>query len=181
MTTATDHPTRVALLDAGTQLAARDGLHSVSINNIVHHANLAKGTFYVHFTDRTDYLVALHRGFHDRIWASVARVTEGQEAGRARLQRSVNAYLDGCLGEPLTRAILFDARSEPAIRNEIDLRNLAASKAISRDLKTMGMTSPAETARLVVAMTADIAVAEHEAGHKLPPLRTAMLRLVTPR
>jgi TetR/AcrR family transcriptional regulator, transcriptional repressor for nem operon len=178
MTAAVDHPTRIALLTAGTTLAARDGLHGVSVNNIVTEAQLAKGTFYVHFTDRADYLVALHRDFHDRLFASVARTTRTMECGAARLRRTTEAYLDGCLAESATRAILFDAHSEPLVRAEVERRNRTAVAEIAKDLKAMKRSPVAETARLVIALTVDVALAEHEAGQRLPTLRRAMRNLI---
>jgi TetR/AcrR family transcriptional regulator, transcriptional repressor for nem operon len=178
VTTSADHPTRLALLDVGTQLGARSGLARLSINDVVQEANVAKGTFYVHFKDRTDYLVSLHRRFHDRLFATVVSATAGLQPGASRLQLSIAAYLDGCLTEPLTRAILFDAHYEPAIQAEVNRRNEFATQPICADLDAMGVPLLSETARLVIAMTVDIAIAEHEATGPLPLLRSALMELL---
>jgi AcrR family transcriptional regulator len=181
MTTASDHPTRILLLDAGAILGASRGLSSVSVNNVVEEANLAKGTFYVHFKDRADYLVSLHRRFHDHLFAAVTQATAGLSPGSIRLRRSIDAYLNGCLAQQLTRAILFDAHFEPAIRTEVATRNTAAAKPIAADLRAMAFPSPQQTARLVIAMTIHIATAEQEAEGPLRSLRTALYELLTPR
>jgi len=55
------HPTRIEILNAAIDLAERDGLRSLSIADVTAAAGHAKGTFYVHFRDRTALLVALHR------------------------------------------------------------------------------------------------------------------------
>jgi TetR/AcrR family transcriptional regulator, transcriptional repressor for nem operon len=177
MTTAADHPTRIRLLDAGVQLGAQQGLSSVSVNNVVTEAHVAKGTFYVHFKDRTDYLVSLHRRFHDRLFIGVVEAIAGLPPGFDRLERSIFTYLNGCLQEKLTRAILFDAHFEMAIRIEIAERNEAAAKSICIDLEAMSIGTPRETARLVIAMTVDVAIAEQNAHGPLPPLRSAMFNL----
>jgi TetR/AcrR family transcriptional regulator, transcriptional repressor for nem operon len=148
------------------------------VNNVVEAANVANGTFYVHFKDRSEYLVSLHRSFHYRLFKTVSQAIDGVAPGTDRLQRSVTTYLDGCLDEKLTRAILFDAQYEPAVRAEIAIRNRAAAKSISIDLRAMSEEIPLETARLIIAMTVDIAVAEQEAQSRLPSLRTAMFNLV---
>jgi TetR/AcrR family transcriptional regulator, transcriptional repressor for nem operon len=178
MTTAIDHPTRLLLLDAGTRLGERQGLAALSVNNVVEEANVAKGTFYVHFKDRTDYLVSLHRRFHDRLFDTVTRAIDGLTPGGVRLHRSINAYLDGCLNEKLTRAILFDAQYEIAIRAEVAHRNETAAKSIGIDLQAMSLGTPLETARLVIAMTVDVAIAEREALFPLPSLRKALFNLL---
>ena len=43
------HPTRDALLDAGTRVAERHGLAGLSVNRVVAEAGVAKGTFYVQY------------------------------------------------------------------------------------------------------------------------------------
>ena len=57
------HPTHDALLQASQRLAEQHGLTNMSLDAVVTEANVAKGTFYNHFQDRTAYLVALHRQF----------------------------------------------------------------------------------------------------------------------
>jgi TetR/AcrR family transcriptional regulator, transcriptional repressor for nem operon len=178
MTTATDHPTRLLLLDAGTRLGERQGLAALSVNNVVEEANVAKGTFYVHFKDRTEYLVSLHRRFHDRLFDTVSQAIDGLPPGSDRLHRSINAYLDGCLDEKLTRAILFDAHYESAIRAEIAHRNGVAAKSICIDLQAASTVTPIETARLVIALTVDVAIAEGEARSPLLSLRKALFNLL---
>src|SRR5690242_18163986 len=105
-----DHPTRIALLDAGFHLADDDGLTSISVDRIVAAAGVAKGTFYVHFADREAYLVALHRQFHDRLRQAIRDASAGLPPGRERLRASTTAYLDGCLDAIGVKGVLTRAR-----------------------------------------------------------------------
>lgn len=100
-------PTREKLLAAGEQLAAERSLGELRIEAITARTGVAKGTFYVHFRTRADYLVALHRRFHDRLAAGIDSALARQPPGRARLLAGSFAYLDGCLAEAALKALLL--------------------------------------------------------------------------
>ena len=59
--------TRGKLIETGLELAEELGLEGLSVNAVVAGAGVSKGTFFHHFPDRTAYLVALHRRFHDAL------------------------------------------------------------------------------------------------------------------
>ena len=170
------HPTRLELLRAAIELAERDGLRSLSVAEITATAGLAKGTFYIHFADRTALLVALHRWFHDTVFGRVVDSTAGDEPGAERARRRLIAFLDACRELPGVRALLLDARTEPAIATEVDRRNRQATAIIATDLTETG--HPRETARILVLAAADIAARESTHGRKLPAARQALLDLV---
>ncbi len=172
-----NHPTRLELLDAAVRLAERDGLRSLSIAEITAAAGHAKGTFYVHFADRTALLVALHQWFHDRVFAEVIGQTAGEPAGPARLHRRLIAFLDACTALPAVRALLLDARTEPAIAAEVDRRNKQATLVLAADLNGV-VTHPRETARILVLAAADIAARESTVRRKQSAARQALLALV---
>src|SRR5690348_11111891 len=136
------HPTRDALLEAGLRLAEKQPLAEVSINAIVAETGKGKGTFYVHFPDRAAYLVALHRFFHDRLKAAVTAASSGMVPGLERLQRGLEAYLDGCLQERGVKALLLEARSEPAILSEVQRRNAEFTEIAREDFKAIGWAEP---------------------------------------
>src|SRR5271165_4171722 len=91
------HVTRERLLDAGVSVAERHGLTGLSVNRVVAQAGVAKGTFYVHFADRSAFVDALHARFHARVTDAVASVTQGLSPGAERILRGAEAYLDLCL------------------------------------------------------------------------------------
>lgn len=172
-----NHPTRRELLDAAIELAERDGLRSLSVAEVTAAAGHAKGTFYVHFPDRAAFLVALHQWFHDTVFAHVVNDADDDQPGPDRVRRRITDFLDACRAQPGVRALLLDARSEPAIAAEVERRNLQAAQALSADLRG-GTRQPMETARILVLATADLAGRESSQGRRLPAARQALLDLV---
>ncbi len=63
--------TRSAIEHAGLKLFAANAVESVSIDDIVRTANVAKGSFYNHFDDRSALVMSLLRGIRAEIEASV--------------------------------------------------------------------------------------------------------------
>jgi TetR/AcrR family transcriptional repressor of nem operon len=170
-----EHPTRHALLDAGLGLAERVALSALSVDEIVRGAGVAKGTFYVHFKDRADYLVALHRQFHDEIRLAIQAESDELPPGRERLERAAAAYLDACLRARGVKAMLAQARGLPGIGHEVAAANDRFAHDIEPDLRALGSAHPLEAARLFVAMTAEVALLELDAGESLTPLRAALI------
>ena len=98
-------PGRNALLDAGQRLLGSADLARISVNAIVAEAGMAKGSFYQHWPSRTEYGRALHARFHDQLGESIAAAMADLPPGRDRLEAGMDAYLDGCLADPATKAV----------------------------------------------------------------------------
>lgn len=171
-----NHPTRIEILNAAVALAERDGLRSLSIADVTAAAGHAKGTFYVHFRDRTALLVALHRWFHDTVFERVITSTAEDSPGPERARRRLLTFLDACRELPGVRALLLDARTEPAITAEVDGRNRQAAQILAADLTETA--HPRETARILVLAAADIAARESTQERRLPAARQALLEIV---
>lgn len=180
MTTRARDPvrTRKALLDAGLHLAGEVGLAGTSVNRVVAEAGVAKGSFFWHFGRREDFLIELHRHFHERLTAEIAREASGLDPGRERLLRGIRTYLDGCLRESAVKAFLLEARSERHMAEEVRRRNAQMAEIVAVELRAMGWPDPAATARLVVGMAAEAALVELEAGARQPAIRKALERLL---
>ena len=175
-----NHPTRVELLDAAVALAEREGLHALSVAGITTAAGHAKGTFYIHFSDRAAFLVAMHRWFHDRVFTQIVEQTSADAPGPERVGKRLLAFLDACLTLPGVRALLLEARTEPAISAEVDSRNRQATTVLAADL-TGVCAHPDETARLLVLGAADIAARESVRHRRISAARQALLDLVPAR
>lgn len=171
---------RKALTEAGLAVAGESGLVRLSVNRVVAAAGVAKGSFFHHFGDRAAFLVALHRSFHDRLAELVAAATETLPPGRERLLAGTHAYLDGCRRHRGTRALLVEARAEPALPEEVARRNEQFAAMAVPDFAAMGRAHPEEAARLWVVMSAEVAVAESAAGTPLPGLRAALAGYLDP-
>ncbi|QHC23948.1 TetR/AcrR family transcriptional regulator [Streptomyces sp. GS7] len=172
-------PGRRSLLDAGRRLLAGEDLSRLSVNAIVGAAGMAKGSFYQHWPTRTHYLVALHAVFHDELTARVEAAIGGLPPGPDRLAAGIGAYLDGCLTQPATKALLVQARTDAALGPQVAARNDAFAGMAAADLAALGWRPAEPVAALLVAAVADVALHELTAGRPRDDLRTAALRLAT--
>jgi TetR/AcrR family transcriptional regulator, transcriptional repressor for nem operon len=173
------HPTRHELLDSAMHIAERDGIAALTVSSVTTHASLAKGTFYIHFTDRTALVLEIHARFHDELFAAILLATDSVEPGRQRAADRLIAFLDGCRNQRGVRSLLVEAGGQPELRNEARRRNEQAARVIAADLRLAGPNPFAlDSARLIVAATADTAARELDANRKLPRLRSALVALV---
>lgn len=166
--------TRSQLVDAGLRLAEGAGMSGLSANRVVAEAGVSKGTFFHHFGDRAAYLVEVHRTFHDRIAEDVRAAAADLPRGRARLLAATTAYLDVCLRQRGVRALLFEARSEASVVEEIGRRNEISAAFLVNDFRAMDRSYPLECARLWVGMTREAAVIEFDASGAVPAIRDAL-------
>ncbi len=170
----TGHRTRELLLDAGVAVAESQGLAGLSVNRVVARAGVAKGTFYVHFTDRQEFVDALHARFHASVEEAVSKATRGVEAGGQRILCGATAYLDMCLANRAVKALALEARSDPSLTASMSARHERFALAAVPSFKAMDWPDARAAAQLFAAMTAEIAIRELEAGRRLPSARRAL-------
>ncbi len=170
--------TRDALLDAGVAVAERDGLAGMSVNRVVAEAGFAKGTFYVHFTDREAFVDALHERFYSRVDAAVAAAVRDAEPGADGLLRGAAAYLDTCLADRGVKALLLEARADGAIPGRASAREGRFAQLSVPGFRAMGWRDAAVAAQLFVRMISEGAILELEAGRRLPAVRRSLARFL---
>jgi AcrR family transcriptional regulator len=139
-------------------------LADLSVNAVVAEAGVAKGTFYVHFPTRDDYMVALHEAFHTVLLDAIDAAAGGVRGGLERIKAGAVAYLDLCLKEKAMKALLLDARAEPAIRAQIRATSASFSKRFSGEFGAAGWPYPVAATRLFIAMVTETALYELEHG-----------------
>jgi AcrR family transcriptional regulator len=122
---------------------------------------VAKGTFFHHFRDRSEFLVVLHNEFHDRVFAEIEQAVNGMPPGRDRLIAAANPYLDECLHHRGIRAPLLEARPDHAI---LAARNRLVVQLTGGDFTAMGRKYPEASAALGNAAVVEAALVELEAG-----------------
>ncbi|HTY29208.1 MAG TPA: TetR/AcrR family transcriptional regulator [Mycobacterium sp.] len=166
--------TRAKLIDTGLRLAERTGLSGLSVNLLVDEAGVSKGNFFHHFGDRASYLLAVHREFHDRIAERIDRGVEGMAPGRDRLLTGARVYLDTCLEQRGVRALLLEARAEPAVAGEITRRNAEFAAKGKSDFAALEHRHPLESAHLWIAMTVEAALLELARGSRARAVRAAL-------
>jgi TetR/AcrR family transcriptional repressor of nem operon len=178
--TARSESTRGDLLAAGLRLADDLGVRGLSVNAIVAEASRSKGAFFHHFPDRDSYLVELHRRLHDEMWARMYELGGDMEPGPDRLRMVAKVYLDTFLARRGVRALLLEARGEPAIRAEIADRNTRGAEILAEDFAALGWSEPARAARLWIAALAEVGIVEFERGRRDRASRRALDDLAVP-
>lgn len=171
-------PTREALLDAGVAVAEEHGLAGLSVNRVVAVAGVAKGTFYVHFESREQFVDALHARFHARVGEAVAAAVADAPAGGERLVQGAEAYLDVCLADRAVKALALEARSDPDLMASMSTRHEQFAGSAVPSFKAMGWPDATAASHLFAAMTAEVAVRELEAGRRLPAARRSLRRFL---
>ena len=172
--------TRGDLLDAGMRLADEVGVRGLSVNAIVAEAARSKGAFFHHFPDRDSYLVELHRRLHDEMWNRMFELGAQMAPGPERLRMVADVYLDTFLAHRGARALLLEARGEPAIRDEIRDRNTRGAEILADDFNALGWSDPRRPARLWIAALAEVGIVEFELGHRDNASRRALEALAVP-
>ena len=166
--------TRAKLIESGLRLAERTCLSGLSVNLLVDEAGVSKGSFFHHFGDRDSYLLALHREFHDRIFERINAAVDGMRPGRERLLTGARVYLDACLEQRGIRALLLEARAEPAVSQEIMRRNADFAQRCGADFRILKRRHPLASAQLWIAMTAEAALIELPEGSRSRTVRAAL-------
>jgi len=95
----TKRETRAALIAAGLAAFAEEGLDAPSLDAICARAGYTRGAFYVHFTDRDDFLVAVMESvLGDFLDAIISEDADGADLEQT-LRRFTSALV---LGNPVT-------------------------------------------------------------------------------
>lgn len=170
-------PGQRALLEAGQRLLANADLARLSVNAVVAEAYMAKGSFYQHWPGRRNYLVALHRAFHDKLANAVEVAIDDMPPGLDRIATGMTTYLDGCLACPATKALLVQARTDAELAPHVAARNHGFAQLAAADLQALGWRPAEPIAALFIAAIAEIALQELAAGHRCDDLRSAALGL----
>jgi AcrR family transcriptional regulator len=103
---------RKQLLGHARDVFAEKGYHTAKIDDIVAHANVARGTFYLHFADKRAVFEELVDDFLKRIGDAIERIQLEEGAPPPLLQLRSNVYrvLTVGLGNPgMTRILLKNA------------------------------------------------------------------------
>ena len=92
--------TRAALMAAGRRLFSARPIDAVTVDDIVQAAEVGKGSFYNHFSDRQALARAIASQIRASIESAVARANAGADDPARRLARAVCTYLRYALDEP---------------------------------------------------------------------------------
>src|SRR5512147_661980 len=103
---------RKQLLSHARDVFAEKGYHAAKIDDIVAHANVARGTFYLHFDDKRGIFEELVDDILNRIGNAIVRirVDEASPPPLLQLRDNVQRVLEVGLGDPgMTKILLKNA------------------------------------------------------------------------
>lgn len=119
-----DPGTRERLIAAGIELFGKKGFHGCGLNEILHAADVPKGSFYHHFSSKGQFGVALVERARDLHLAKVQKVLENRRLSpatrlRSLFERSLAEWTrSGDLVERVVSKLAVEAGEEnQAIRN----------------------------------------------------------------
>ena len=98
--------TKAALVAAGQRLFSQRPIDAVTIDDIVQAAEVGKGSFYNHFTDREALGRAIKAQVRTSIESAVTQANAGVDDPARRLARAVCTYLRFALDEPEQAGVL---------------------------------------------------------------------------
>lgn len=100
---------RWRLLEAVTEVIARDGYAEMAVADVIAAASVSRKTFYEHFRDKEDCFLAAYDFLSDRFIANLVRVGAEHRAGPARRRAQVTAFVATLAREPaIARAFMVD-------------------------------------------------------------------------
>jgi len=97
---------RIRLMAAFTELMAQHGYAGVRIGELVNRAGVSRATFYEHFADKHECLIAAYEHFAAAVAAALTRQVDEDAPWRAFVQSTLDGYLE-VLQRDLTAARAF--------------------------------------------------------------------------
>jgi AcrR family transcriptional regulator len=92
--------TREGLVAAAEELFAARGPDAVSIDEITAAAEVAKGTFYTHFSDKNDIERTIAAAVRRELEAEVASINAGIDDAAVRMANGLSTYLSFAVRQP---------------------------------------------------------------------------------
>jgi len=101
--------TRARLMDAAVRLFARDGFEAASVNEIARVADVANGTFYVHFRDKDEIAAAVAFGIAHGVVRQLDEAMADETDALARIGMATRRFIDLAASAPDWGRALFRA------------------------------------------------------------------------
>lgn len=114
---------RTLILAAATRVFKEKGYHATSVGDIIDAAQIARGTFYLYFTNKREIFAALSAAFLDLIRGSVRKISLEPGSGeplaqmRANFRRVIHTVLQH---EDLATIVLRDDALDAEARAQLD-------------------------------------------------------------
>ena len=106
--------TRPALIDAGLRLLAASSVDRLSIDEIVEAADVAKGSFFYHFTDKQSFAREIASAVRAEIEATISEVNRDISDPAHRVARGIGQFLRFAIDHPDKAKIVLSADRQAA-------------------------------------------------------------------
>jgi AcrR family transcriptional regulator len=147
--------TRGELVAAAEGLVAARGLDAVSIDEIVAAADVAKGTFYTHFTDKNDLAAEIAKHVRWELEGQITRLNEGCTDAALRMANGLSSTLAFAIAKPVRARALM--RLQPALLDPEAPINAGLRGDVVLGLKSKRFTAPSANAAVVTIIGAAMA------------------------
>ncbi len=124
--------TRARLLLSGKLLFAKEGLHGVTTHDIARHAEVAAGTFYLHFKNKRELFREIIQGSVEELIETIQRATADIVAIRDLVYAEAEAMVGFAEENGEVMRMLFSADSDAAAVESDVLNQLASTIAEER-------------------------------------------------
>lgn len=112
--------TRARLMDAAVQVLARDGFEAASVNGIAAEAEVANGTFYLHFRDKEEIAGTVAFGIAADVAARLDAAMTDIDDAVERVSFATRQFLNLATSDPAWGWALFKAaRALPSLREQV--------------------------------------------------------------
>jgi AcrR family transcriptional regulator len=144
--------TRGELVAAAEHLVAAHGLDAVSIDDIVDAADVAKGTFYTHFTDKNDLAAAIALRGRMELEEKITALNKGITDAAERMANGLSTTFAFAIANPVrARALL---RLQPSVVDPDEQMNAGLRGDTVLGLKTKRFTAISLNAAVVTVIGA---------------------------
>ena len=155
--------TRGELVAAAERLVAARGLDALSIDDITEEADVAKGTFYTHFTDKDDLAAAVGGAIRIELEEKVTATNDGVTDAAVRMANGLSSLCAFAIKQPVrARALL---RLIPGVVDPDTPINAGIRGDVALGVKTKRFTvmsvNAATVATLGIAMSAGMRLSDN--------------------
>jgi TetR/AcrR family acrAB operon transcriptional repressor len=136
--------TREAILDAGLHVFAERGFAAAQLEDIARRAEVTRGAFYHHFTNKADLYLAILQERWDAVMAPLLQHLRGRKKPKTRLRAFVVAFIEAVRSDPRMKALM-----EMSLSGDVKLPEFQsgiADKATALELWTDALASVLEEA-----------------------------------
>lgn len=142
--------TRGELVTAAEQLVAERGIDAISIDDVTKAAEVAKGTFYTHFADKSDLAAAIAERIRAELEAEIARINRGVTDAAERMANAQASILAFAIAKPVRARASLRLRPD-AVDPDAPI-NTGVRSDVALGLKTKRFSAPSLHAGVVAVI-----------------------------